>query len=63
MRLCLQIWVSKAKDALHLAAAVAAKADFFVTTDDKILKRVNNFDKVIVIDPISLTAKFDEYEN
>lgn len=53
----------KSKDALHLAAAVAAKADFFLTTDDKILKRVSDFENGIVLAPISFAAKLDEYEN
>jgi len=29
----------KAKDALHLSCAIEAKCDFFITTDDEILKK------------------------
>lgn len=53
----------RAGDALHLACAVEAKADFFLTTDDKILKKVVEFDSVIVTDPIRMVDKLDEYDN
>ena len=39
------------KDALHLACAVAAKCDYFVTTDDVLLKKTVGFEDITVIDP------------
>jgi predicted nucleic acid-binding protein len=41
------------KDALHLACAIAAKCDYFVTTDDVILKKTVGFEDITVIDPPS----------
>lgn len=40
------------KDALHLACSVAAKCDYFVTTDDTILRKTISFEEVKVIDPL-----------
>jgi predicted nucleic acid-binding protein len=34
----------KAKDALHIACAIEAKCDFFITTDNGILKKYKNGD-------------------
>ena len=39
-------------DALHLACAIQAKADFFLTTDDGILNKSGEIDNIIVIDPV-----------
>jgi len=50
-------------DALHLASAVEGKADFFLTTDDKILRKVTDFEGMIVLDPIRMVEKIDEYTN
>jgi hypothetical protein len=52
-----------AGDALHLASAVEANADFFLTTDDKILRKLTDFEGVIVLDPIRMVAKIDEHAN
>ncbi len=41
------------KDTLHIACAIAAKCDFFVTTDDVILKKTVGFEDIRVIDPPS----------
>ena len=40
----------KKKDALHLACAIEAKCDYFLSTDKKLLKTV--FDEIIVTNPI-----------
>ena len=37
------------KDALHLACSVAAKCDYFVTTDDEILRKAASFEEVIEV--------------
>ena len=52
-----------AADALHLASAVEGKADFFLTTDDKILKKISDLEGMIVLDPIRMVEKIDEYLN
>ena len=41
------------KDALHLACSVAAKCDYFITTDDTILRKTVNFEEVKIIDPLN----------
>ena len=42
----------RSKDALHLACSVAAKCDYFVTTDDANLRKTVSFEEVKVIDPL-----------
>ena len=46
-------------DALHVALASEASADFFATTDDKLLRRVNLAPK-LTCQPISLLGLFSE---
>jgi predicted nucleic acid-binding protein len=41
----------RAKDALHIACAVAANCEFFLTTDDIVVKRMRGFSKIMVMDP------------
>lgn len=45
-------------DALHVALAIAAGADFFCTTDDRLLRRARatNTRAVRVVDPLELLA-------
>ena len=40
----------KTKDALHLACAIFAKCDFFITTDDRLLKHKNK--DIEILNPI-----------
>ena len=40
-----------AKDALHVACAVIARCDFFLTTDDLVVKRMRGFAGIVVMDP------------
>jgi hypothetical protein len=42
----------KMKDATHLACAVLAKCDYFITTDDKFIKRYNG-NEIQVVNPIN----------
>jgi len=42
----------KSKDALHLACAIEANADYFITTDDIILKKLKNFSEIAVVNPL-----------
>ena len=50
----------KEADALHIACAIEAKCDYFVTTDDRVLKYSN--DKISILDPIDLAKKLSEQE-
>ena len=50
-------------DALHLASAVDGKADLFVTTDDRMIRKIAEFEGVLIINPINAVEKLDEYIN
>jgi predicted nucleic acid-binding protein len=42
----------KAKDALHLACALAAKCDYFLTTDRSLLKKATRLGDLRVMNPV-----------
>ena len=42
----------KAKDSLHISCAIYANCDYFITTDDYILKKSNISKEIIIISPI-----------
>ena len=50
----------KPKDALHVACAIVAGCDYFITTDKGILKKANNFGKVNVVSPIHFINIWEE---
>ena len=51
-------------DALHLASAMAGKADLFVTTDDRLLKKMRKVGGLTVILPVEALALLENwYEN
>ncbi len=41
----------RGKDALHLSCSISANCDFFITTDDTILKKTAGFEEIKVVDP------------
>lgn len=43
----------KSKDALHVACAIEAGCDYFLSTDDSLLKKLSGFDKIEVLNPLS----------
>ena len=47
----------KAKDALHIACAIAGSCLYFVTTDDDLLKRQQDIQDIAVIDPTSFVRE------
>ena len=51
----------KSKDALHLAAAVVASADFFITVDRGILNK--KIEEISVMNPEQFVRYFGEVEN
>lgn len=53
----------KAKDALHVASAIEGKAKYFVTTDDKLIKKMMNVSEITAINPIALAGIIDERNN
>jgi predicted nucleic acid-binding protein len=46
------------KDAAHVACAVAAKADYFITTDKKILNK--NIKDIDMLNPIDFVRRFSD---
>ncbi len=53
----------KSKDALHLASAIEGDSDYFITTDDGILKKISKFDKIFVVSPTDFIKKLEDYDN
>jgi predicted nucleic acid-binding protein len=51
----------KNKDALHIASAILSECEYFITTDDIILKRCKS-DKITICSPIEF-LNFWEKEN
>ncbi len=49
----------RAKDALHVACALAAGCDFFLTTDDFVVKRMRAFAGIAVMDPTQFIVEVD----
>ena len=47
-------------DSLHIACAIQASADFFLTTDDGILKKAALVDQVTVTDPIGFIKEVEK---
>ncbi len=44
-------------DALHIACAIYAKCNYFITTDKGILKKAKRIKELIVIDPINFISE------
>lgn len=51
------------KDALHVASAIEGQAEYFLTTDDKILRKLSHLNEIKVIDPVTFIKRFDVYDN
>jgi predicted nucleic acid-binding protein len=52
----------KMKDATHLACAIISTCDYFVTTDDKLIKKYND-SKIKLRTPITLLDDLEEEKN
>ena len=44
----------KAKDALHIACAVEAKREYFITTDDKIINKNKLIGSIEIVNPVDI---------
>jgi len=49
----------KPKDALHIASAIGGGAEYFITTDDGILKKLVRYNKIVVINPTEFIKILD----
>jgi hypothetical protein len=47
----------KKMDSLHIACASFAKADYFLTTDNKVVRKANEVTSVKIIDPIDFITR------
>ena len=52
----------KAKDAIHVACAVYGEAQYFLTTDDNILRKLLSYDGIRVISPTEFIRIVEEDE-
>ena len=52
----------KAKDALHIASAIAANARYFLTTDDKVLNKTSKLNDIIIISPTDFIKELESYD-
>jgi len=50
----------KPKDALHVASSVEGKADYFLTTDDKLLSGINRSKIIEVLNPVDYIKVLEE---
>jgi predicted nucleic acid-binding protein len=50
----------KSKDALHVACAIEGQCDYFLTTDDNVLKKLKNYKKIAVINPVSIIVNLKD---
>ena len=41
----------RSKDALHVACAVESGCEFFITTDDSLLKKLSRYTRIAAVDP------------
>lgn len=48
------------KDALHVACALMANADYFLSTDDKFLKKLKKQDKINGINPVEFIGVIND---
>lgn len=53
----------KAKDALHVSAAIEAKADIFITTDDRLVKKLLGIKNIRVVNPLDIVGEIDACDN
>ncbi len=49
----------RAKDALHVACAMAAGCDFFLTTDDFVMKRRRGYAGIAVMEPTQFIVEVE----
>ncbi len=52
----------KSKDALHLASALEAESQYFITTDDGILKKLPKLGKMFIVSPTDFIKLLEDYD-
>lgn len=46
----------RSKDALHVACAIEAQCDYFLSTDDLLLKKLSEFDRITSLNPLTFIS-------
>lgn len=59
----LQTMGLRSKDALHVACALSAHCDYFLSTDDLLLKKLAEQSAITAINPLVLVSQWEAYEN
>ena len=44
-------------DALHVACAIEAQCDYYITTDDELIRKMSNHDQITVLDPTAFVRE------
>ena len=50
----------KSKDSIHLACAISTQCEYFLTTDDELIKKASGIKEIKVTDPISFIKEATE---
>jgi predicted nucleic acid-binding protein len=50
----------KSKDSIHLACAISMRCEYFLTTDDELIKKASGIKEIKVTDPISFIKEVSE---
>ncbi len=50
----------KAKDALHIASAIFANCEYFITTDDQILSKNKLIEELSILSPVDMTKVIED---
>ena len=50
----------KAKDALHVSAAIEGEADVFITTDDRLMKKLAEIKDIRAVNPVDIVGEIYE---
>jgi predicted nucleic acid-binding protein len=53
----------KTKDALHVSSAIAGKADYFITTDDRLLKKLIKVKEIKSVNPVNIVGEIDDCDH
>lgn len=52
-----------AKDALHVSSAIEGNADYFISTDDKLLRKLSGNHEIKALNPLDYVGEIDEHHN
>ena len=52
----------RGKDALHIACALETGCGYFLTTDDQVIRLMDNFDPILVGNPTTFITTMEQYK-